>query len=158
MKKILVAIAVLFVAGYVMAEGGNMALSTSSQKFLPARGIGAATQWTNGIALAQGQIVENNGYFYMAEILIASSVNEPVHMSGVANNLRFFNHNARKAVMFQNTDTAISVWFNLDKAAVSGEGIKLEPLQTITFMGFQSAFFAIAESGTPTISYIDINR
>ena len=152
MKKTVMLLACLLTASISWAAAPvGMTVHTSSVKLLPRRGIQSATTWTNGIALSQGQMVKNDGYYYMAEATIASATNEPTHLYGTTNDLRFVPSTLRKACVVQNQSTN-NVYLNLDTDAEASKGMLLYPKVALTFQGYQNAFYVLASASNSLVT------
>ena len=145
--------ALLLVPAIAMA--GSMTITTNSVKVLPAKPILGATAWTNGIAVAQGQIIEHNNRYFMAEAAIASATNEPVHVSGISNNLRAVARDRRKAAILHNGDDATDVWINVGGAAAVGSGFRLPAKATATFESYQHDFYAYS-AGSVSLAITEV--
>lgn len=155
--KCLSTLAVILLSLTTFAHAGGVTLTTTSAKVSPKREITSAQPWVSGMALVQGQVIKNNGFYYMAEVAIGSSVTAPDHASGVVNNLREFDRKARHALVLQHVGTAGVIWIHADKTAVVDECIKLEAGQAITFTDFQNAFYAVASVNGLILTYTEID-
>lgn len=127
----------------------GMTISTNSVIVLPRRPIGGAQTWTNGIPLSQGALVENDRQFYMAEATIATSTNEPTHLSGVENNLRYVRPHKRVFFVFQNLSTN-DVYLGFNHTAREDAGTRLRANESLTLSLVQDAVHAVAD-GTGTL-------
>lgn len=159
MNKLAVSFCVLVsLVALVVAEAPiGMTISTTSVKIMPRRGTRGATAWTNGIALAQGQMVKNDSLFYMAEATIASATNEPLHSYGSTNDLRYVPSVQRKYCLIQNNSTN-DMWINVNSPAELNKGTKLEPGVIMTFEDLQDSIHALAEVASSLIVGMDVSK
>lgn len=157
MKKLVLSVILSVVSGACFADGPvGMTVGTNSVKILPSRPIVSATAWTNGIALVQGQVIANNGFFYMAEAAVTSATNEPTHAVGVVNSLRGVRTGRRVALTLQNLSTSNTVYFAFGSAAAENKGGALAPGAGFTLSGYQEAVYMISPSGDSVVVANDL--
>ena len=129
----------------------SMTVTTNSVKILPMRGMTHATLWTNGIAVAQGNLVENGRRIYMAETNVVAAAVEPTHYSGVANGLRYIPMSFRSLATIQNL-SGDPLFLSFDAPAEVNKGLSLSEGGYVTITDVQAAIYGISTGSVSVVA------
>jgi len=130
-----------------------MTVTNTTSVVLPARPVLSGVTWTNGITVAQGQVVKHTGLYYFAETA-GVSTNTP-SPSATVGLLRPVSKGKRIVATIQNlgsTDTYLS----FGAPAVSGKGLKLAADATVTLEDIQTSVSAVTASGSSTLGISEV--
>jgi hypothetical protein len=144
LKSKLVALFLLACATAFAAPEFGVTVGTSSTKIAPERGTMYAVNWTNGIAVAQGQILSVGNAFYMAETGMVTSATAPAADA----NYRALGSNLNRASLVLCNTSANVVWLNIGGPAALNKGIRLPAYWSIVLDEIQAPVFAISTASS----------
>lgn len=143
--KCLIALVLSVLSLTVGAAEFGVTVNTSSVKVAPERGVFDATLWTNGMAVAQGQLVRYHKAFYMAETAIVSSTNTPY--PGGSEFRALENDSLRESLVLCNASDN-TIWLNIGGPARLNAGVRLSPGWSIVLDDIQASVFAISSTAS----------
>ena len=159
-KCVVYVIAVFCAVQCLVRAGAPVAVTvgTNSVPIVPPRGFSApaGVAWTNGIALARGQLTQNSRRMYMADAVIASSTNEPVHLYGTSNDLRYVPTSRRELLIVQNLGDTTTVFLSIGSPAEASKGVALAPGARLELPGIQNVVYGITASGTTSVGAVEL--
>lgn len=142
MKTTFLSALLVLAAGVALATGFGMAVGTgTSVKVAPERGTVYLTPWTNGIAVAQGQLFSYQQGAYMATTAMASSTTAP----SADSSFRALRSNKPRDVLVLCNTGSSDLWLGIGAPAAVNKGIKLLAETTIVISDINAAVFAVAD-------------
>lgn len=133
----------------------SMTVTTTSVKVLPGKPVLSGVTWTNGITVAQGQVLRYQGQSYMAETAGVKST-EPVPGT-TTDGLRWTTSRDRAIATIQNLGTT-EVFLSFRGPAESGKGLKLVADAVMSLEDVQTAVHAITASGSTTLGITEVSK
>ena len=142
MKTTFLSALLVLAAGVASATGFGMAVGTgTSVKVAPERGTVYLTPWTNGTAVAQGQLFSYQQGAYLATTGMTSSVTAP----SADINFRVLRSNKPRNVLVLCNTGSSALWLGIGAPAAVNTGIKLLAETTIAISDINAAVFAVAD-------------
>lgn len=145
------AILALAPVGPAMAQSFSMTVGTDSMVVAPTRNV-AGVEWTSGMAVSQGQLVNYGRQVYMALADIVSSTTAP---SDGATWRLLGNNNPRDVLVLCNASVGL-VWLAVGEPAVAETGIRLAPGVVIVFSDIQQSIHCVAELAGSLVTGSDV--